>query len=488
MTLNASGPLSIGGSTVGQSINLELGLSATAQSSLNDSALRTLAGVASGQISISNFYGKSNDRYFISYIVQSGRGVSVVINRYEDFNIIVGGQDAFQTSGGNNNAGLYKYSRAGALTFQDVIKASSTVSDFSENITGVGADRYTNYYSALYGSAVSGIVTSKYDSSGVVQWQRKYGNSSTISGRMCVYIDNNNDPFPVVVGYTTQYSGGTRTDGVILRYDGSGALNIQRVLTYNTGTSYTSLQAVDYYGQGNPTYYFSGRTASGGNLVLLAGLVDSAGNISWVRTLDGVAHSTNIGDSDCSTIPSGNGAYFVSKLSLTTGGVLCKFNVSGTLLWQRSFNVDIQACAADESDFGVYICGAVGVNPTYGFIAKVDTNGTLVWQRIIRFTSGGYVKFIGIDYEFANGSKFLALTGEITTGGSGGICAVKIPADGSLTGTYGSFVYEASSYTMSTSTYTVSTPALVTVATALTNNTNSSFVGATSFTPTTQFL
>jgi hypothetical protein len=60
MPLNASGPISIGGSTVGQSINLELNLSATAQSSLNDSALRTLAGAASGQISLSNFWGKSN--------------------------------------------------------------------------------------------------------------------------------------------------------------------------------------------------------------------------------------------------------------------------------------------------------------------------------------------------------------------------------------------------------------------------------------------
>jgi hypothetical protein len=60
MALNASGQISIGGSTVGQSINLELGLSAAATSSMNDAGLRTLAGVASGAISLSNFYGRSN--------------------------------------------------------------------------------------------------------------------------------------------------------------------------------------------------------------------------------------------------------------------------------------------------------------------------------------------------------------------------------------------------------------------------------------------
>jgi hypothetical protein len=66
MPLNSSGAISIGGSTSGQSINLELGRSATATSSLNETALRTLAGVASGAISLSNFYGKSNASVAIS--------------------------------------------------------------------------------------------------------------------------------------------------------------------------------------------------------------------------------------------------------------------------------------------------------------------------------------------------------------------------------------------------------------------------------------
>lgn len=59
MTLASSGTLSIGGSTANRSINLELGRSATATSNLNETDLRTLAGVASGTISISDFYGTS---------------------------------------------------------------------------------------------------------------------------------------------------------------------------------------------------------------------------------------------------------------------------------------------------------------------------------------------------------------------------------------------------------------------------------------------
>ena len=68
MTLNASGPISLGGATTGQSINLELGVSATALASINSTPFRTLAGVSSGTIALSNFYGKSNESSWILYL------------------------------------------------------------------------------------------------------------------------------------------------------------------------------------------------------------------------------------------------------------------------------------------------------------------------------------------------------------------------------------------------------------------------------------
>jgi hypothetical protein len=62
MPLNSSGPISLGGATVGQSVNLELGFAATATITMNTTAVRTLAGfpTAGTQYSMSNFYGKSN--------------------------------------------------------------------------------------------------------------------------------------------------------------------------------------------------------------------------------------------------------------------------------------------------------------------------------------------------------------------------------------------------------------------------------------------
>lgn len=60
MPLNSSGPISLGGPTTGQSVNLELGKGATDTIAMNDANVRTLAGVPTGPIAFSDFYGKSN--------------------------------------------------------------------------------------------------------------------------------------------------------------------------------------------------------------------------------------------------------------------------------------------------------------------------------------------------------------------------------------------------------------------------------------------
>jgi hypothetical protein len=92
MTLAASGAISLGGSTATRSINLELGQSATAQVSMNDTNVRSLAGVASGAIVMpTNFYGKS-----AVTIVLSNQSIA-------DF-----------TGGGSNASAGYQLTSAGA--------------------------------------------------------------------------------------------------------------------------------------------------------------------------------------------------------------------------------------------------------------------------------------------------------------------------------------------------------------------------------------
>jgi hypothetical protein len=65
MTMVSTGPISLAGNAtsggLNQSVNIELGRAATATINMNESAVRGLAGVPSGAITMNNFYGKSND-------------------------------------------------------------------------------------------------------------------------------------------------------------------------------------------------------------------------------------------------------------------------------------------------------------------------------------------------------------------------------------------------------------------------------------------
>lgn len=77
MALNPSGPISLGGATTGQSIALELALSPTGVISLNQTDVRTLAGAASGTISLDTFYGKSSS---VPLYLRSGSASSMAIS------------------------------------------------------------------------------------------------------------------------------------------------------------------------------------------------------------------------------------------------------------------------------------------------------------------------------------------------------------------------------------------------------------------------
>lgn len=78
MALCASGEMALGGSTTGRSVNLELARSATAAICMNETAVRTLAGVASGAISMNCFYGKSRGPSVLGSVYQGGYYTGVV--------------------------------------------------------------------------------------------------------------------------------------------------------------------------------------------------------------------------------------------------------------------------------------------------------------------------------------------------------------------------------------------------------------------------
>jgi hypothetical protein len=96
MALQSSGAISI------NNINVELGLSGTTSSSLGQASFRALAGVASGAISMSNFYGRSN-RASASYTYSANQTSAVAVQASGLSGYVAGGTDITITV----NAGVY---------------------------------------------------------------------------------------------------------------------------------------------------------------------------------------------------------------------------------------------------------------------------------------------------------------------------------------------------------------------------------------------
>lgn len=157
MPLNGSGPISLGGSTAGQSINLELGQSATAQVSLNDTNVRSLAGVASGAIVMpTDFWGKG------------GATVNFVDTTVYAFNT-----GATATAGYRINSNGFDYEGI-----------NGTFSTLNQWVTPTSAGgNYEVFATVSSGSVTSGTTGSWVATSGNPTWTR---DRTTIGTNTCV--------------------------------------------------------------------------------------------------------------------------------------------------------------------------------------------------------------------------------------------------------------------------------------------------------------
>ena len=136
MALNSSGPISLGGTTAGQSIQVELGGTGTTTISLNCATVRTLAGVASGAITMpTNFYGKSNNPTVGVFYGGCASGLSNLVTRINACGALVGSQ---------TNVGTARSQLAGAPVgsngvFYGGVLARCTASNLVTRINACGA-------------------------------------------------------------------------------------------------------------------------------------------------------------------------------------------------------------------------------------------------------------------------------------------------------------------------------------------------------------
>ncbi|MCA3304130.1 MAG: SBBP repeat-containing protein, partial [Roseomonas sp.] len=126
------------------------------------------------------------------------------------------------------------------------------------------------------------MLITKYDKSGVIQWQRVLGGVNNDRG-YGIAVDSSGNCY--VTGLTAS-AGAGNSDVLITKYNASGTIQWQRVLG-GASVDYGYSIAVD--GSGN--CYVTGITTSAGagNEDLLIAKYDTSGTIQWQRVLGGTS-------------------------------------------------------------------------------------------------------------------------------------------------------------------------------------------------------
>ena len=184
MTMNSSGPISLGGNIVGQSIALEIGQNATLQISFNDANVRTLANIASGAITMPvNFWGKNGKQLVASsnayhtYGYTSGQGGS----QNGGGSCLAGGDPSYAT---DINGGW----RVGNPFYPTTANGSSPCQWWTVNLDPNNFTELSNLYTLLSSGAASAMWSN-------VTWVSNTGTTQSFTAKLntgyYAYINNN---------------------------------------------------------------------------------------------------------------------------------------------------------------------------------------------------------------------------------------------------------------------------------------------------------
>jgi len=362
-----------------------------------------------------------------------------------------------------NNLGVLQWQRLLGIAGEEQLGRGITV-DVMGNV--YVAVTYNNNYIA---SIRKGSVV-KYDSSGNLLYQTTYQPTGVSTVAYGLALD---------IGEENTYSvGSSGIDFLITKQNSSGVVQWMKTISSGYFSSFLT-SVVDSSGNIFAAGYYGDTVSSSGYSYALLSQYDSSGNLQYQkRFTDTIAQrNTTFNSID---LDASQNIYCCGTATYNTGGsdyiLLSKFDTSGTLLWSRGlYNANINSnpsgycVAVDDAANMVYIVGSENGYISSGYsriiVAKYNTSGVLQWQRFIGVTdqnlSDVNVRPSAISVD--TGSSFYVTTQSQSYPSFSLI--LKLPKDGSLTGTYtipGTFlayypvVYSVGNYTDTSLSFTVS--------------------------------
>lgn len=443
-------------------------------SSFSGASARALGLTSSGYTAIGNGYWINRTSKASTSVLSYPKSMAIDSSG----NMYYAGYGYAYPSGTDFSQNIVKYSSSGEIAWQRKIDTSG-VNDVAYSVS---VDSSGNVYVFGFGNANTYGTYIKYNSSGVLQWQKRLTDAFIYVLPLDSAIDSSGNLY--IAGQT--YNNSTNNyDGLVVKFDSSGAITWQRRVYSNNAEVFTGI-ALD----SSSNVYLSGITVRSG--AANKGVVfkyNSSGTLQWQRefsSLDTVAAEGIVCDST-------GAVYVVSFYSDSSGGTkfgsLIKYNSSGVLQWQTkttyiaypvssSTNTNSMSLAVDSSD-NIYVISTSSQYTTSGgtvygspnLIQKFNSSGTQQWARnfnLDNYISDGYatIAINGNDY-------YIYFT--INFGAARSTLGAKLPTDGSKAGQYTvgpvNVTYNAITTTVTSGTLTDAAGGLTDTAGALTSST-----------------
>ena len=366
---------------------------------------------------------------------------------------------------------IVKFNSSGTLQWSRKFGCTGT----HDTSHGIVVDSSGNSYivggtgSGPYGS--SDILIVKYNTSGTLQWKQVLGGTDHDIGQGGIAIDSSGNLY---IGNYTKSSGSGNYDLHTAKLNSSGTVQWKRTLG-GTGMDFNEAGiAVDSSGNA----YITGNTnstGSGGYDAVIA-KYNSSGTLQWQRTLGGGSNDYSYGEP---AVDSSGNFYIVGYTQSGGAGgndiLIAKYNSSGTLQWSRTLggsNSDIGYSITVDSSDNVYITGYTdeSVSPQISMntiIAKYNSSGDIQWQRTLGSSTSTQEYGYGIQSDNSGNIYVTMQQSTISPGGGLDILIAKLPDDGSLTGTHGPYIYAESSLSSAAISLTSSSSSLTDASSSL---------------------
>lgn len=280
-----------------------------------------------------------------------------------------------------------KLDSSGVLQWSRRLGASAGI---ASNI-GVGTDSSGNVYISGYGktNASSGVYyfyVAKYDSSGTIQWQRKLEQGTGNNICQGFFVDSSGNSY--LTGYSTQ--SGT-TYGIVAKYNSSGTIQWQRrfissSMAFSSGSAITADSSGNVYVVGN---------ASGSIIIKY----NSSGTIQWQRTVTNLTPNMIAVDSSGNVYTGGEGTNYQGLIFKynSSGTLQWQRVINATLSGQNQkywWNINVDS-NGNLGVAGITGQGAGGISNNLGMLAKFPNDGTFTGT----YTVGGTAYTISVSTE-----------------------------------------------------------------------------------------